>query len=755
MILCYRSIPAIVIATAMLLSVVQPAHACGPFFTDAIFVYSKHPDFPLERFAEGTLGVLQPTYARSYLFVAYRTLTGVGLSASEATALKSLWDDRLSSGGELDDSALIKKWTDARSKVPGLSASPEIRAFRRREKPHEYESYLNCQEDAFDNAAATLADRIKRFGADSPLVHDWVSAQDAVFANCYEGKHIPEPISPSAETIAVADRAYQIGAANFYAENFDEAKAAFDDIARDRRSMFREKAPYLAARALIRKASLSDKEEEGRPWLAEAETRLNAILKDKSLSSSHHAAARLLNLDRVRLHPEEKIHELARSIARKDISPDFKQDVWDYTVLLDKFVGDDDEPKKVIPAGIKSDELTDWILTLQDTSAEAVGHSFERWEKTRSLAWLTVSLIKADPQYPGLDQLLDAAQRIDENSPAFPTVTFNNVRLLIESGRNEPARKALAGMLGKDRSLLPKSAVNRFLSQQMMLAQNLDEFVKAAQRIPAGFSDDADGRELPEDEKEANETTKGAQFFFDADAASIINQAMPVAVLTEAALSKAPAANLRRDLARAAFMRAALLDAHERASEMIDVLGSYYPEMKGALAAYQRANTADARRYATIYIALKFPGMRPYVAVGIGRTTALAEIDSFRDNWWCAEPPAPPSDWSGEEQTEKKPKPISPPEFLIRSQAVAKGEIGALQALGTGPNYFAQTAIDWARKNPADPHAPEALHLAVRSTRYGCTDKETGRWSKAAFDLLHARYPNTSWARATKYWFKD
>jgi len=24
-----------------------------------------------------------------------------------------------------------------------------------------------------------------------------------------------------------------------------------------------------------------------------------------------------------------------------------------------------------------------------------------------------------------------------------------------------------------------------------------------------------------------------------------------------------------------------------------------------------------------------------------------------------------------------------------------------------------------------------------KATRYGCTDKETGRWSKAAFDLLH------------------
>jgi hypothetical protein len=48
---------------------------------------------------------------------------------------------------------------------------------------------------------------------------------------------------------------------------------------------------------------------------------------------------------------------------------------------------------------------------------------------------------------------------------------------------------------------------------------------------------------------------------------------------------------------------------------------------------------------------------------------------------------------------------------------------------------------------------PEALHIAVTSTRYGCTDKDTGRWSKAAFQLLHKRYPKSEWAKKTPYWF--
>src|SRR2546425_4946122 len=99
---------ALIASTSLLLP--QSSQACGPFFTDAIFVYTKHPDFPLERFAAGQLGVLQPSYARSYLVAAYRNLIGNGLSATEAKALRSLWDERLSYTWEFHDEEWIKKW---------------------------------------------------------------------------------------------------------------------------------------------------------------------------------------------------------------------------------------------------------------------------------------------------------------------------------------------------------------------------------------------------------------------------------------------------------------------------------------------------------------------------------------------------------------------------------------------------------------------------------------------------------------------
>jgi hypothetical protein len=734
----------------------RSTEACGPFFTDAIFVYSKHPDFPLEKFAGGMIGIVEPTWARSYLVVAYRSLSGNSLSGPEAAAMKSLWEERLNLSGGVAFDELVTKWKEARGKVPGIAAAAEINVFRNREKPNEYESYLNCQSDAFETAIATLNDRTSKLGADSSQLRDWIAAQDVVFSNCGGGRQIPEAAASDQNPLSRADRAYQIAAANFYSGGFDEAKQQFDAIAKDGSSPWRDRAPYLAARAMLRKGSFAEKDADRVPPLTDAEARLGAILKDKALSSSHAAATRLLNLVRLRLHPEEKVHELAHLIVKKSNDEGFRQTVWDYTVLLDEFMGEDKgKAAGADSPAVRNDELTDWVLTLEDNATKAANHSFEQWQKTRSLPWLIAALTTATAQQANVATLLSAAAQVDHQSPAFPAAAFHRIRLLIELKRGDEARTELDKILASDRAHLPPSSLNRLLSQRMTLARNLEEFLQSAQRKPAGFSDDNDGREIPDEDGSTNEITKGAALFFDVDAANAFNKLMPVSVLKDAAHSKTLAPKLRRDVAQASFMRAALLDEHEAANQVAPMLQDIYPELKEFLSAYQRATMPEARRFAAGFMALKFPGLRPYVSAGIGRTTELKEIDSYRDNYWCTEPPAPPGGAPSDDSEEKvKPKPIPTPEFLMASRGLAAKQFADLQALGTAPNFFCQMAIAWTEKNPADPRSPEALHLAVRSTRYGCTDKETGRWSKAAFDLLHQRYPNTVWAKNTKYWFK-
>ena len=94
----------------------------------------------------------------------------------------------------------------------------------------------------------------------SAELRDWVQGQDAVFSNCKQKQAMPAPAPSGASILLQADRAYQIAAARFYAGDFDEAAAAFRQIAADSKSPWRAIAAYLIARVYIRKATLSDPE---------------------------------------------------------------------------------------------------------------------------------------------------------------------------------------------------------------------------------------------------------------------------------------------------------------------------------------------------------------------------------------------------------------------------------------------------------------------------------------------------------------
>ncbi len=175
---------------------------------------------------------------------------------------------------------------------------------------------------------------------------------------------------------------------------------------------------------------------------------------------------------------------------------------------------------------------------------------------------------------------------------------------------------------------------------------------------------------------------------------------------------------------------------------------------------YASTREPAAKKFAAIYAWLKFPGLEPTVDTGIGRQSPLNEQESYRDNWWCS---AAFSTAEAQAVAEKE-MPVTAflpydkriPAFLTEAQrAAAAKESAVLIAFGAAPNYLCRQVVEWATKNPGDPRVPEALHLAVKTTRYGCTDKETGRWSKAAYDFLHRRYPNNPWTKQTPYWFKD
>jgi hypothetical protein len=287
----------------------------------------------------------------------------------------------------------------------------------------------------------------------------------------------------------------------------------------------------------------------------------------------------------------------------------------------------------------------------------------------------------------------------------------------------------------------------------MLLATNLDEFLKFAVRKPAAYIWDFDGNEMPDNEESDESIKDKNQLLFDFDAANIFNQHFPLVTLREAAENKQLPDNLRKRLAIAVFTKAVVIDREDIGKAIAPTLSQLEPSLKPLLDKYLSASTAADRKAAGLYLILKTPAMRPFVDSGIGRTTALSEIDSYRDNWWCGEAPKIVEYDSNGEPVEKK-QTVNIDFLTALQKESAKNEIAKLVALGTAPNYLSQEAVAWGQRSPQNPLVPEALHLAVKSTRYGCTDENTGKYSKTAFDFLHKRYPTSTWAKQTPYWFK-
>jgi hypothetical protein len=770
-----------IIALAIAVYHAHLTRACNPgaFMPEPIFVNTLHPDLPIGPYAMGNLGVIEPTYASIYLYVAYRNLAGVPIRPAEQTVL---WDNDRT---QLTDGDWQEAWFSAVDRAKrGAPLSPEfftpgsqpIAGIYRQIALNEngstyYSQYLNCQQDAFHNAVSTLKRLVEQFGETSPVVQDWIEAQRTVFGNCKEGNAIPSPLPPGAPAIARAARAYQIAAAHFYAGDYDEAASDFRAIAQDMSSPWSTIAPYLVARSLVRKATMGESPKPDLATLAKASAQIDSVLQDPRMAQYHHAAESLRGFIEFRLHPQQRLVELANNLTRSSDDPNLTQDATDFKLLCGSVYSS--------PADVRSkSDLLDWMLTLRFGGAEAYEHSFKKWESTRSDAWLIAALTNADPTSPRVSELLAAASQVPTASRAYDSVTFQSLRLMMLQGKDNEVRERLAHLtihhvgFPPPNADTPPSTVNLFLAMRFELAQNLDGLLENAPRVPATITTKNSSQQLPEPiwrpQNENPFDPDAARL--DSDALVVFNRYLPVAILAKVVQSAKLPENLRRETALAAWMRAALLGNADVARRLAPAVEGFEPELRSSVQAYNSVATPPARRFAAALAALRFPGLRPFIT--LERGTPIDKIDDFRDNWWGTLGPVcgPPNQYAGLPGYPPAPRwpevgaalqviypggRIKPPEFLgAKDRADAAREWQSLIAMGPAPNYLSAQVIAWAKARPSDPDVPEALGLAVKSTRFGCTDAKTGQFSKTAFDLLHSRYPKSRWAQETRYWFK-
>ena len=429
-------------------------------------------------------------------------------------------------------------------------------------------------------------------------------------------------------------------------------------------------------------------------------------------------------------------------------------------------------PFDLIPDFLRSNDLSDWILTMQTTDPAAYGHAFSRWRETRSHAWLVAALVKADKSSRGLAQLLHAADNLSRDEAGFPSVAYNLVRLQMANGRQDEARKLLDEILLPPAAILPLSARNLFIEQRLSLAVDLKEFLKSAPRKPIAFyldgelgkiSDlleaqksfwDAENYEESKEEydRKLDESYKNLlpwddRFTFDEKTAEVFNWHFSVELLLEAARDENVPDYLRRNLMLAAWTRAILLNKDDVALNIAPDVLKLAPDMEAVFKRYLAARTPKARHNAALYVLLKFPNLSPYVPGDLPEWSTTEESDYyFETAWWC---PLPDTEYDG--HGNEIPKVVPKPAFLTPEQIeTARRERVAVLALGDAKSYLGKQVIEWAKTSPLDRRVPEALFIAVKaneSYKYGCQGWDFDEATRNTADkILRMRYERSPWS---------
>jgi hypothetical protein len=230
-----------------------------------------------------------------------------------------------------------------------------------------------------------------------------------------------------------------------------------------------------------------------------------------------------------------------------------------------------------------------------------------------------------------------------------------------------------------------------------------------------------------------------------------LNDHVPLQLLVDAIVQGVFTQNLASEIALAAWVKAVLLNQDFAAGQLAEKLQLLIPELREEFWLYNTISDLQARHFQAIYMMMKNPGMSPYLRLNYGRSDRIGEMDNVRDNWWGE---YYISNYDNTPALDGLRLDRHPEEFLSEEQQQeAEKEWKLLGDHKPAFSVFTSEAVKWAKVHPNDPRSPEALYLAIRTSRYSAAVTSDSLNAKSAFILLHKKYPGSSWAKKAPYWF--
>lgn len=741
------------------------AQASGGGESHDDFVVRQGTDIPMDHYANGTLGIVLPTYPRIYLYPAWRTIVlgADGLKQHPVAA----------GGAQRSIGNFVNGWVDLGQPTSPvghwIAASNEVLGDKR--MPIDSTSmwsdesfgFVNCPEGAFSFATETLRGLQKRGDATRQRLANWIRGQDAVFGFCAKkregGANLPEALPPNEPLYWQHLRGYQIAAAHFYAGHLEESRTRFSQIGKTAGHPMQTWGAYLALRARVRAAAMIDfsptEKDDLSPTgktailMKSLESDAKAILDDAHLASVHEPTRATLRGAWFRLRPRAQFEALSTIL--DDITSDpYREDrLGDWRRLANDLVddyGSSDSPKLEEVSMRERHEYYDWMRTIQlcaqyeKSCPTSRAHALKRWAKStqdpaRHRAWLVASLLVADKLSAELEA---AAVAVPPSAPEYLTVRYHLSRIYRSNKEPNKARTMSEAALDfVERNKLPsRSAFNLLREERFALSISVKEAAGYLLRAPTDQRLDADtGEPAAKDERLAR---------LDNDGRAWVNRRLSASDIMMLAEDQRLNESTRLNLAIMAWIRAELLGNAALATKASLLAEKLAPAFQPASQAYRRAANAQERRHVVLLNALRLNLSADMTEGNVEPDMAIAHAldqgtqPDVTASMWCK---------LGKNFADATTTDITTNAALRDKEMVMLGRIKS----ATG--FVGDHVLQRAKTHPADPDLPWLLHVVIQSTRGGCLDEGSHELSMAAHRILHQRFPQSDWASKSRYFY--
>lgn len=730
------------------------------------------PDHDRDQLLRGQVGIVLPTWDTMSQYLAWRAIVTAGKPAFHATTPVRAASD------------VPAGWTDAATQHPDAGDAPHFSS--RDDRP-------NCSPDAQSFAGTTLAAIKARADKTPARIDAWIAAQQQVFALCerdpLEVLASPDPLVaplPAAEPLYWRQlREYQMAAAAFYAAHYGQSRAAFERIGHTAGHPMQAWGAYLALRSHLRAVQLpsgpaTKPDAKGKlPAPPEQVADLEAlrkegalILHDAALAPVHEATAATLRRAAYLLAPDHRFAELTAMLDDLRADPD-RDDALDDWPFMGYGTGDDATDARTLVALRAAHPWFDWVNTITRDNPDATrlssaprapaaasgacasecAHATQAWSHSPAVsqgpedaaagqhrAWLLATLMTQAPLTPAVER---EALAVLTRAPEYASVRYYLADRLAASGQADGARTMSEGLLARLRGQKPASpsAINLVTQQRFGLATSVADATTYLLMSPVAATNPDTGERAAPADVALMPSDGGARW---------LARSLSVADLLVVARALPTPSAWRTRIAVAAWMRADLLGDAPAAEDASKLVEAWVPTLKPVTSRYRALPAGPERQHWLIVSALK-RGLSPEPLVsyrdGDGQYP-VQKPDEVVADLWCRIGAADNADSPLAHPNDTMPLPD-----VSGDRARRDAERARLLKMHSATGFVGLHAIAWAETHPADKDEAWLLYVAIQSSKGGCIDPDHTAISKKAWQVLHKRFPRSTWTDQSPYFY--